>query len=61
MVHGTYNEVINDPNSPATPYENSKTKKEVYEHDLKKYIKIKEYTDNIYIFWESKNIFEKFI
>jgi len=58
--HYTYDEMLHDPNSPSTPYDNTKTKKESYDHDIKKYELIIKYTDKVYIYWEKTKIFEVF-
>jgi hypothetical protein len=56
--HYTYEEVCNDPNSPETPYNKIKTKKESYDHDIKKYKLMLNYTNKIYIYWEKTKKFE---
>jgi len=56
--HYTLEEILSDPDSPATPYDHTKTKKDSYEHDIKKYEIMIKYTDKIYIYWEKDKKFE---
>lgn len=62
--HYTLIEMSEDPDGPATPYKNnktSKTKRQTYEQDNKKYKLMKQYTNEIFVYWEKDKTLERIL